>query len=116
MGRERARDLPLSLPSFSHARLSARPLAPSPPLPLSLTPSSYYRMLADGLDANGHGTHCAGSAVGAPLESAPKTARPWAGLAPASRLAFTDLGGGAAGDLAVPIDLSADYFSHHYSR
>ena len=73
-------------------------------------------MLADGVDANGHGTHCAGSAVGAPLASAPGAARPWAGLAPGARLAFTDMGAGAAGDLAVPLDLGADYFRHHYDR
>ena len=52
-------------------------------------------MLADGLDANGHGTHCAGSAVGSQVAGA----YPWRGLAPDARLAFTDIGSGAAGDL-----------------
>jgi len=54
--------------------------------------------------------------VGAPLASAPPAAAPWGGLAPAARLAFTDLGSGPAGDLAVPLDLGANYFTHHYSR
>jgi len=92
------------------------PCTPLSPLSLPLHPRSYYRLLADGLDANGHGTHCAGSAVGAPLASAPPAAAPWGGLAPAARLAFTDLGSGPAGDLAVPLDLGANYFTHHYSR
>ena len=26
----------------------------------------YYRMFEDNIDANGHGSHCAGSAVGSP--------------------------------------------------
>ena len=28
----------------------------------------YYRMLEDALDANGHGSHCAGSVVGYPQD------------------------------------------------
>ena len=31
----------------------------------------YYRLFEDGVDANGHGTHCAGSVMGYPASGGP---------------------------------------------
>ena len=73
-----------------------------------------YRALSDAVDASGHGTHCAGTAVGAPLAGA--SGAQWQGGAPAARLAFTDLGTGGGGDLGVPMDLVNDYFPYAYER
>ena len=73
-----------------------------------------YRALADAVDASGHGTHCAGTAVGAPVGGA--AGAQWQGGAPAARLALTDLGTGSGGDLGVPMDLVNDYFPYAYER
>lgn len=76
-----------------------------------------YRALADSVDAAGHGTHCAGTAVGAPGGAGGGAAlSPRQGGAPAARLAFTDIGSGAGGELGVPMDLVANYFPYHYDR
>ena len=36
----------------------------------------YYRMLDDGVDANGHGSHCGGSAAGSPQAGGPGARMP----------------------------------------
>ena len=93
---------------------------------------SYYRALSgDAVDGSGHGTHCAGSAVGSSaslgnLVAAEDLAgsgggvvpasRRFEGMAPAAKLAFTDIGAGSGGELSVPVDLVADYFPYHYNR
>lgn len=88
---------------------------------------TYYRALSgDALDGSGHGTHCAGSAVGSSASlgnlaegsagNVVSASRRFEGMAPAAKLAFTDIGAGSGGDLSVPVDLVADYFPYHYNR
>lgn len=88
---------------------------------------AYYRALSgDAVDGSGHGTHCAGTAVGSSASlgnlaegsagGAFPASRRFEGMAPAARLAFTDIGAGSGGDLSVPVDLVADYFPYHYNR
>lgn len=88
---------------------------------------SYYRALSgDSVDGSGHGTHCAGSAVGSSASlgnlaeggagSVVPPSRRFEGMAPAAKLAFTDFGAGSGGDLSVPVDLVNEYFPYHYNR
>ena len=88
---------------------------------------AYYRALSgDAVDGSGHGTHCAGSAVGSSASlgnlaegsagGVVPASRRFEGMAPAAKLAFTDIGAGSGGDLSVPVDLVADYFPYHYNR
>ena len=89
---------------------------------------SYYRAFSgDAVDGSGHGTHCAGSAVGSSSASlfsniaeagsvVVPASRRFEGMAPAAKLAFTDIGAGGGGELSVPVDLVADYFPYHYNR
>jgi hypothetical protein len=74
------------------------------------------RALADSVDASGHGTHCAASAVGAAGGAGAGGVSAWQGGAPGARLAFTDMGSGAGGELGVPLDLVHDYFPYAYER
>ncbi|BDA48510.1 probable serine protease/ABC transporter B family protein tagD [Coccomyxa sp. Obi] len=71
----------------------------------------YYRMFADATDGEGHGTHCAGSAVGALANGAFSN---WQGMAPGAKMAFQDLGSDNTGTLNVPYDLFYDYFPYNY--
>ncbi|KAL3130908.1 Signal peptide peptidase-like 2A [Trebouxia sp. C0009 RCD-2024] len=66
----------------------------------------YYRQVIDNVDDNGHGTHCAGSAVG----STQSGYTGWQGMAPMAKIAFQDLGSGAAGTISTPDDLANGYY------
>ena len=130
---------PPSSPSSSPT--AASPLLPLRQLPFSFSERdgtryfasathrklSYYRALSgDAVDGSGHGTHCAGSAVGSSASlgnlaegsagGVVPPSRRFEGMAPAAKLAFTDIGAGSGGDLSVPVDLVADYFPYHYNR
>ncbi|KAK9847309.1 hypothetical protein WJX84_004305 [Apatococcus fuscideae] len=71
----------------------------------------YYRGLADFVDAEGHGTHCAGSMIGAQSGSSSY----WQGMAPGAYMAFTDIGSGTSGSLGPPTVLSRDYYPFPYA-
>ncbi|DBB02440.1 TPA: Signal peptide peptidase-like 2A [Trebouxia sp. C0006] len=73
----------------------------------------YYRQVDDNVDANGHGTHCAGSAVGS-LQSPGYTG--WQGMAPQAKIAFQDLGSGSTGSINAPDDLANGYYQLSYSQ
>lgn len=61
---------------------------------------SYRQAVGDAIDASGHGTHVAGSFVGAVLANG--EAGKWNGMAPGARLAFTDFG--VVGELGSPLN------------
>ncbi|KAL0037541.1 hypothetical protein WJX77_001610 [Trebouxia sp. C0004] len=73
----------------------------------------YYRQVDDNVDGNGHGTHCAGSAVGS-LQSPGYTG--WQGMAPQAKIAFQDLGSGSTGSINAPDDLANGYYQLSYSQ
>ncbi|KAK9815059.1 hypothetical protein WJX73_006174 [Symbiochloris irregularis] len=76
----------------------------------------YYRAYIDNVDANGHGSHCAGSALGYPETGGPANWSDWSGSAPQAKIAFTDLGSGTSGSISVPSNLVAQYFPYPYAR
>ena len=62
-------------------------------------------------DDHGHGTHCAGTLAGSPVDSSATSAIvPMTGLAPLAKLAVTDLGVGIADEMAVPTSMK-DYYA-----
>jgi hypothetical protein len=76
----------------------------------------YRAVYADSLDTSGHGTHTAGTVVGAPEGVAPGDAGASAeqiGMAPAAKVAFVDLAGPLTGDsIVTPFDLVDGIFRH----
>jgi hypothetical protein len=74
-----------------------------------------YRAFADFTDANGHGTHTAGTIAGIPYGTTIEEngAELGAGMAPAAKIAFIDLSSAADGDaILTPYDLVNDYFPY----
>lgn len=74
-----------------------------------------YRAFADFTDANGHGTHTAGTIAGIPYGTTLEEngAGLGAGMAPAAKIAFIDLSSAADGDaILTPYDLVNDYFPY----
>ena len=73
-----------------------------------------YRCHGDCKDSNGHGTHVAGTLAG---ESASSTSfsSQYDGVAPKSRIAFTDMGKGILGSMKTP-SISEDLFPRSYER
>jgi hypothetical protein len=71
-----------------------------------------YRAFADFTDANGHGTHTAGTLAGIPYGSTVEEDM-GIGMAPEAKLAFIDLSSAADGDaILTPYDLANDYFPY----
>ncbi len=101
---------------FAHAYPRNASAAPLPPGPGHRKLLAYNSAFGDALDANGHGTHTAGSLAGACAAGpAQAGAAKWDGMAPAARLAFTDLGTGSGGRLFLPTSLQ-DFYAFAYSR
>eukprot|EP00884_Botryococcus_braunii_P006262 jgi/Botrbrau1/15637/Bobra.4_1s0022.1 len=73
-----------------------------------------YRMLADGRDNNGHGTHTMGTLCGLPDDTSNVLSNNYRGMAPDAKLAFTDLGGGGSDGIFTPSDLSRSYYKQPY--
>ena len=73
-----------------------------------------YRAFADFLDANGHGTHTAGTLAGIPLGTDISTdSTDFIGMAPSAKIAFIDLSSAADGDaILTPYNLVSDYFPY----
>ena len=76
---------------------------------------SYNSVSGDTLDLNGHGTHTAGSLVGLCSPGSPQDATRWNGMAPGSRIVFTDIGAGNWSRLFLPASLSP-FYDFAYSR
>ena len=73
----------------------------------------YYNTYVDGKDdANGHGTHVAGSALGASLSS--DSNAEYNGMMSEAKLAFFDIGNSTSEELSVPSSLSSQMFYPMY--
>jgi hypothetical protein len=75
----------------------------------------------DYVDANGHGSHCAGTALGRPTADAPVDTpsrlepADFTGVAPGARLVVVDMQVGASGALVVPTPLDTKLFAFMYA-
>ena len=76
---------------------------------------AYNAALGDSLDLDGHGTHAAGSLVGSCSSGSPQDATRWNGMAPGSRIAFTDMSAGAGSRMFLPASLSP-FYDYAFSR
>ena len=70
---------------------------------------AYNSASGDSLDLNGHGTHTAASLMGSCLPGSTQDATRWNGMAPASRIVFTDIGAGSSSRMFLPASLSPFY-------
>ena len=71
---------------------------------------AYNSAPGDSLDLNGHGTHTAASLAGSCSPGSSQDAARWNGMAPGSRIVFTDIGAGNNGSrLFLPASLSPFY-------
>lgn len=71
-----------------------------------------YRTIQDNLDANGHGTHTAGTIAGLALGDDENNPRRNGGICPSCKLVISDIGRGESGSLSIPRMGFDSYFGY----